>query len=239
MFNPVLFNFFGRNSSVIDLSKIVAYYKFNSNSIDSKNGYNGTDFNMSYVSGKINNSASFNGTSSYIQISDNDAFTFADATSDKPFSISLWFKPNGSGYFAFCNKRSAANNHEWQFDIFSGELRLALIDKDTGVGYIVGKRLFAPTNGVWYHLVGTYNGNGNVSGIKLYVNSVQYVGGTITSGTYVRMRNNNSPVFIGKDGLGGGFVKGDMDELFIYNEQLTASQVTYLYNKGISGIELI
>jgi len=80
------------------LPNMVAYWNFNANSNDSTvNMHNGTDTSISYASaGIVNNCASFGGTS-YIVVPQSTDFDFSDVSSDLPFTIGFYIKPNSIG----------------------------------------------------------------------------------------------------------------------------------------------
>lgn len=67
---------------------IIGYWRLNGNSNDSSgNGYNGTDTDITYIAGVKDSGASFNGSSSNIEIT-GTPFYFANAT----FVVSTWVK---------------------------------------------------------------------------------------------------------------------------------------------------
>lgn len=70
-------------------TNLVSYYKFDWNSTDSAWSNNWTDTNISYVSGKISNCASFNGTSSKIT-------WLPTIPNNNNFSVNLWMYDSGS-----------------------------------------------------------------------------------------------------------------------------------------------
>src|SRR6478736_294265 len=86
-FNPI---FFLANNPVSTKVGLVAYYKFDSNSNDySGDTHNGIDANISYANvGKVGNSATFNGTTSFIYSPQSIDFDFNKNPGDLPFSIS-------------------------------------------------------------------------------------------------------------------------------------------------------
>jgi hypothetical protein len=215
---------------------LVSYYKLDSNSNDSYGSNNGTDNSISYVSGKIGNAASFNGSSSFISIADNDDLSFTNGTNDLPFSISMWVNFSSLGDMWLLNKRLTGVNDEYQLIYYSGKFIINLFDGTFG-GHFFKEYSFTPTTGTYYHIVATYSGNGSVSGLKLYVNGVS-VGTTSTSGSYSRMRNGTAPVVLGKAGWFNGLnFSGKIDETAIYNIELTQAEIDLLYNAG-NGITL-
>ena len=83
-------------------------------------------------------------------------------------------------------------------------------------------------NDQWYHAVCTFN---TTSGLKLYINA----GTAITSaGTNFTGLSNN--IYIASAGSNSGYAfNGSIDEVAIWNSELTASQVNQVYNNGRPG----
>ena len=82
----------------------------------------------------------------------------------------------------------------------------------------------------WYHLVSTYNGVGGTNadlGIKLYLNGVQVDNVSSNNNNYVAMQNTSQDFRIGVD------TDGNVDEVAIFDSELSASDVTSIYNSGV------
>jgi hypothetical protein len=67
--------------------------------------------------------------------------------------------------------------------------------------------------------------------MKLYLNGTRVDDTTSTGGTYVAMENTNAPFNIGKQIT--DFANGLIDEVAIFNTELSASDVTTIYNSAI------
>ena len=150
-------------------ASVIAWWKLDGNSNDaSGNGHNGTDTAITYTTGKINQAASFNGTTSKITVPDSDAFSFNGGSPDKPFSISLWDYTVG-GLKAYLSKGSAdfLNTNEYDFFFFGSEIYLRLRDKTTNGTFLGVYASFGASFNAYNHIVATYDGSGTVSGIKI------------------------------------------------------------------------
>lgn len=87
--------------------------------------------------------------------------------------------------------------------------------------------------GVWQHLVGVSNGNTS----QLYINGV-LAGSGSGDGTYTTSLSNvrigHNPDFsVG----GGAFFPGLIDDVAIWDDALTDTQIEELYNNGLQGID--
>ena len=87
----------------------------------------------------------------------------------------------------------------------------------------------------WYHLVVTYDGSENGSGMKIYLNNGSPE--TSTSGAWTSSDDSIStyPVALGAyriDPHNNGLT-GDLDEVSFYNYVLTSSNVSAIWNSGV------
>ena len=82
----------------------------------------------------------------------------------------------------------------------------------------------------WVHYVITYAGTGVASGLTLYVNGVEYVGGEVYSDTLEDVPSaSNYKIGTGNPTTFNGY----MDEIVAYDKALNATEVSELYNSGI------
>ena len=87
-------------------------------------------------------------------------------------------------------------------------------------------------DGIWHHIAVTMPDNGSVGDVKLYVDgseeNVNYVNPTVRIDTAAD--NNVSIGVYEYEGTGLGYFKGDIDEVRIYEGQLTAEQIRSVYH---------
>ena len=165
-------------------------------------------------------------------------------------SVSMWMKPtewdiSGSstnqvalgcvysgGWLIKLQKASSATKLKFM---------ISISDTNTGcsggVGYITPELASAQTEALsgWVHVVGTY-ADGTA---KLYYNGsttgVTNVSGC-ASATINYHGSNSRPVFIGADAAsdttGSDFFPGHIDEVAIFNTELSSSDVTAIYHSG-------
>ncbi|MEF2144240.1 MAG: LamG-like jellyroll fold domain-containing protein [Desulfovibrionaceae bacterium] len=82
----------------------------------------------------------------------------------------------------------------------------------------------------WYHLAATWNTNAGADELELYVNGVRE--GSVNSAQQPRTRN--SSLTIGAQfGDGNYAFDGIVDEVYIYDRQLSAAEVQALYQAGL------
>lgn len=200
-------------------SNLKAYWTGDSTPNDAKGIYNGTLVNgATYGTGKINNGFSFDGINDYVDI---PTFGASFSASTSAFTISAWVNVPNLGI-----DRVIFNNG-------NAGMGILFTIRANGFGFyyqggtsVVQTTTSLPTN-TWVYLAGSYNGAGT---FKLYQNGSllntftgrSWVDGTGTCTTY-----------IGTYGAGvyGNF-NGIIDELGTWTRELTATEITELYNSG-------
>ncbi|MBI3252361.1 MAG: hypothetical protein HYZ52_03450, partial [Candidatus Omnitrophica bacterium] len=146
-----------------------------------------------------------------------------------PMSVSIWVRPISVPGTSYIIAKGDIDNSPipWEIQTTSGK-----------PGFYIGdgsaKCTYAFKAGTWYHLVGTCSGNANGSTVKLYVNGVLEGSGTITGAITTDTQDL---------GIGGAPAAtnvfqfpGVLDEAALFNVELSASQVTDLYNRGAAKI---
>lgn len=198
-----------------------AYYKLDGNATDSVGSNNGTATNVSYVTGKIGQGASFNGSSSSISLASD-----LGIASGSSFSCSFWVKMNteittGEQNFFSLKSNTDGVLYYIGYEYNAGNLRILFDRIKLGV---LNQRFYhnvALGTSSYRHIVATYDG----SAIKMYLDNSLV-------GTLNGVSGNGNPA-------GSNFSLGEnlllnaiMDEVYVTNTALTAGQVSELYNAG-------
>lgn len=112
----------------------------------------------------------------------------------------------------------------------SGEFSFWLRGNDSAHSLRVNSNS-ALSTGQWYHLVATYDGSTNASGVNLYVDGSS-VADTDEFDNLISDIDFTSFVFgIGGNGVLGAF-DGKIDKVIVYNDVLTSGEVTTIHNYG-------
>ncbi len=207
----------------------------------SGNGRNGTLINMEdgdWIAAKLNNGLNFGGVDESVEMTDTDG----DFERTDKFSVDLWFKANalvGSG--ALVTKWGKDGDDIIGWGIFltsSGEITVAFENSSSN-------RIFVQTTAsgfdddTFHHLALTFDGSSTAAGIKIYVDGVlQAV--SITSDTLSLTMKNSFKLRFGARDISAGALSlvGVIDEVAIYEDELTLAQVVQRFNSG-TGSETI
>ncbi len=236
-------------------SDLIAHWKLNdsaaSSAVDDATGsHDGTlsDGDDNYTSdhsvdGKISNAFDFDGTNDKVAVSDDDALSFGDSAADSAFSISAWINMDDATIFPIITK-TFGNNNEWIFWVDRNDkLSARLFDNDS-TNWIGRKYDTAITaqEGSWIHVVATYDATEASSGITLYLNGTAVDDADDKQGNYTAMHNTARDAYIGfvaepdNGANDNSYADGKIDNVMIFNKELSSAEVTALYNSG-SGIE--
>lgn len=193
----------------------------------------------------VKKSVEINAENESISFSQGDFDSLLDGTN--PFSISLWVKPSNIDDAG--NLFSSINTNGSEFDGISlsnldgsnglKRLRFYLIEDFSGgflnpVEYLRRDYIHTMSSNVWYNIIATYDGSGDISGMRVYQNGIVLaidpssdnntgVGGGISTPSNLKFGNGNF--------LGEAF-QGKYTDITIWDIELSQSQVNTLYNNG-------
>ena len=193
---------------------------------------------------KGSTSADFDGVDDYISIADADNLSFGDGSSDSPFSLSAWVKSDTSGGTRILVKGEGVPQ-EYAFTVSGGGVPgLSLYDAN----YDNRIQINSSTNftaGVWQHWAVTYDGSGSFSNGKIYLNGSAVSTTTASAGSYTAMHNTSAPLDIGRYNVTvsgtnhESFTNGHLDDVAVIAKELSASEVSAIYNSNLYPTELV
>lgn len=179
------------------------------------------------ATGKFEASLNFDGTDDYVNIGDDDKYTFFDN-----FSVAFWMNPKTGGnnfFWGGISKAGIAGNREWEigFDPTQSDAVRFLIGDNNGAWVTDLIRGAGLIRNQWHHVVGVVSGNQ----ARIYLDGNQ----SGASATYPStMKNTSSPVYIG--GVNTyetqSSFNGQLDDVRIYNYALSETQVKKIMNEG-------
>ena len=213
------------------LTSQVAHYPFDTNANDLINAYNGTSSNMNYTNvGVVANCATFNGTTSSIQIPNPVLGDFSFGTGS--FSINFWiFRPNAILSGQVFSKRDALGNLEYQINLTSGNVVLNLYSFNSLTNRIAVTSTINVPADVWTMVTLTFAGGTSRTVLKCYINSVERTS-TALVGTYTSMSTSTASLWLGRQGnVGASWLNGRLDQTRIWKgRELNQTEITNIYN---------
>jgi hypothetical protein len=176
-----------------------------------------------WVAFSSTHSINFDGSNDYLEIADNSELGFADG---QAFSVSIWFKTSDatSEMYLFDNRGGGSTTEGFS----------ALLDGNATnyLGYIAdGSSSATVTNttdyhdGNWHHFAFTWDGTDTITS---YID-----GSSVGTDTQALGEVDGGALYIGKfSGGSSSYFNGQLDEFAIWNAELSASDVTSIYNNG-------
>ena len=181
-------------------------------------------------------SLELDGDADYVTVADHADFTFSDGSSDDPFSISAWVYLDGLGSNMPIITKWNTNNREWAIVVnsTSGLVSAYLYDDAANVQHVATTTtgLSATT---WYHITMTYDGSGGATGadgIKIYIDGTSDTLTATSNASYDNIQDGTAGVIIGAELMSGLYFDGKLDEISIWDKELTSAEVTEVYNDG-------
>lgn len=214
---------------------IVAHYDFNGNANDvSGNANHGVSFNATLTTdrfGNPNQAYLFNGTSSYIELNNNNAIL----TNALGFTITGWAKMNGTGggsdvqnpLFVQRTDPTGAGNAGFALNLENSSGNLAFGGRGDGGLNAQSVSVAAQAHGAYHHYAAVLDNNE----MRLYVDGIE-----VASAPYIQDGNINTNidyVFIGKNrylGTDAGLFNGVIDEVKIFDCALTDEEIQNLFS---------
>ncbi len=153
----------------------------------------------------------------------------------EPFSYSLWINtPDVKSRAVILHRSRAwtdAGSRGYELMLDDGKLSTALIHFEPGNSLRLTSRAMIPI-GSWQHVAVTYDGSSRASGLRLFINGQQaevdvvrdQLSKDITGG-------GGDHITLGERFRDSGFKGGMIDEVRIFNRELTPLEVTWLFEE--------
>lgn len=157
------------------------------------------------------------------------AYNFAHTDA---FSGVAWVRPadldGNEGIIEKTNEFGGDNDGRgWGMNISGDEMmvRFDHIEVTNGITKTTDGANLQPNT--WYHMVYTYDGSVDESGLKFYLNGSHFAAETLISNTLNDTFATTRPLRFGARGY-----VGHLDEIAVYAKELSAAEVSSLYNSG-------
>ncbi|MDD5326455.1 MAG: LamG domain-containing protein [Phycisphaerae bacterium] len=219
----------------------ISYWKFDEGAGtlagDSVNGNDGTIYGAAWTSGKVGSALYFHGGGQWASSSDSVRVPYsASLDITGPFTVEAWIKATGTDkYNMIVDKHdgSAAISYGFSFYLTDGFLRFSNYggtngNKDASVPGIDLR------DDTWHHVAGLWDGND----IKLYIDGELEAERDCNFGP----ASTTNDLGIGKRLYGwGGYLPflGTIDEVVIYNTNLSEDKIKQHYQGGLPGYDVV
>lgn len=188
----------------------------------SSNAFAGTNGPIP-VSGRVAGAQQFNGSNTQINVPASSSFNFPQGSA---FSLIFWMKSNlvASSSKPMIGRFSSTDGFRWFIGILNGKSYVYMSSSGSSSS-VTGSGIIA--DGTWHHIAVTRSTSGTV---KLYVDGTQQGQSTFNK-PFV---SSTSALNIGWYSFQNNFFAGSLDEIAIFNNELTPSVISQHYNNGLS-----
>ena len=180
-------------------------------------------------------SAYVTSTSGFLSFSSLASGGVPTATSDQPFSISLWLNKDILSGTKWIFGKKSGSSYEYGASITTGGMLIFELNdiNASGATEVVYTAAASIATKTWYHLTFTYDGRGTTdarNGMQIYINGQLSSVTRSNSGTYVGMQPDyTEPLYIGGSYDGTKEVGGWLSEFVVWSKELTADEVAAVY----------
>ncbi len=160
-----------------------------------------------------------------------------------PFSISLWVKSDDYTNGQICDKGyiySASESNASSMQVFVGGNGLSFQVYSDGDNWlsVTTDSDHVPEEGQWSHIVCCYDGGVDFSSMSIFINGelIDTSGDQVQEGNFDGLHSNTEPLHFGaRVSAGGSYaypLSGLLDDIKVFDQALTATQVDDLYTCG-------
>ena len=215
----------------LNISGLVAHYLMNDNAAntivtDSFGSYGGTSIrntSLMTISGLINSGLGFNGSSDYIESTNNIGITGAQAR-----SVALWYKPTTvNGGMLFHMGTDNVNRGVFHLGANGPSTYGLYFDAWNYGSYSSSNNVLTPSQ--WNFIVTTFDG----TTLKVYVNNSS---SAVISANIASINTTSNKLIIGAENYLGSYLSnltGYLDDVRVYNKALSLSEISQIYNGGV------
>jgi hypothetical protein len=164
--------------------------------------------------------------------------TIGDFDGYSPFTLECWFRTSNTGEQPLLTRMNlGGNGRGYCLFVINNHIGYELRNSSTPSNDIqIETNVRTVNNGDWHHVIATYDGSQQASGIHIYLDGTEEPFTILVNtlnGTISNPSKFNAATY-------GGFywLTGDMDEILVYTSVLTLPDVVTRYNNG-EGTEVI
>lgn len=201
---------------------------------DNHGGFQGGYTENQWTPGKINSAikgiSSSNGFINFNQLIN---FERTD-----PFSLECWVKYTSTTFQSIISKLHVGGAFEgYSLGLSSGKIRFVIRDLSLNINAVESVNLY--NDGLWHHVVVSYDGNSIASGINIYVDNALDTN-IVSSATLSATITNSADFQIsGRDGNNDCIdITTLIDEVLVYSRELTTAEIAFRWNSG-NGTQVI
>jgi len=182
-----------------------------------------------YSIGKIGQGFNFDGVDDYVNVGD-----IASTDGLSALTVSFWIKaPSSPTTQEIITDTNNVGLDGWAVEL-TANMNFSL--RNTADGYISSYKSYAGNFNAWHFITMVYDGSlsGNSNRAKYYLDGIKQTFDTQTGTVPSSLNTNIGALIIGAANDLTLPLKGNLDDVRVYNRALSAGEVKNLYNQGVS-----
>lgn len=202
---------------------ILRYWKLDNSITDSVASQNLSTTNTFYTTGKIYQGIDYNGTNAFSSLP-------VTAPENGSYTVALWAKWDSlNAAYCYNNNYNGTTVSAVGLKTASGTIKGIGFTNGAGGGEFSVDSSVTPTIGTWYHIAITflYDVTATNRVLKIYINGSYIASASPTGGITPGVGN---AYYLGR--TGSTYFDGIIDEVGIWTRDLSASEISELYNSG-------
>ncbi len=150
---------------------------------------------------------------------------------DQAISVCLWFNAdNFSAERTLASKGRISDSESWRFFLENATNTLEVAVSSDGTTTVKCQGGTALSASTWYHGCFVYDN----TDVRIYLNGSLDSNGAANPLTYsAGLNNSGEPFYLGRSAA--QYFLGLMDEVIVFNDALTSTEVSEIYTSGIDG----
>lgn len=218
---------------------LIAHWTFDegtgTTAYDSVAANNGIINDANWIDGQVNGALSFDGINDYVDVSPAADLDFERTDA---FTLSAWYKGDAAANTILSKMDAAASYRGYDMFIINGYISAHLISSWTSNAIREDGILYRVDDGIWHHIVMTYDGSSLADGLKIYVDAMEETTSIYRNSLSSTIQNSVSfKVAARSNGSGTTqHVNGAIDDVRIYNTALSTEQVEELYLASLADV---
>jgi hypothetical protein len=169
----------------------------------------------------------FDGSSERVDMGDVLDFERTDS-----FSISFWCRFTSTSAMTIVSKMGGASDYKGFQVYVQSHVRLQLVSAWSSSNQLDVRTTTTIHDGNWHHVLITYGGTSTPGGCHIYIDDTDEALTTVTNNLTASITTANTLQFGDRSASGLPYT-GDLDEMAIWDAELTSGEVTAVYNSGV------
>ena len=195
------------------------------------NDFTGNAYNMTINGPVLTNDMNAVGNQAYLFDGSNDEMTSSTQPTfdtQNRFAVSLWFKTSTDGRVQIAQRTSSGGTQGWNTVMSSGNMQLQIVNSWPGDALSITSATGSLNDNQWHHFAASYLGDKNGDNCRMWIDGIEE-DVNVNVSTLTTDFTTSEPIKHGTFDNVSNWWDGELDEMRIYDIELTQDEVLALY----------